>query len=134
MVMRLGKKEKIELLVTMIGIGCIILILAGNYQKPKPTKSNSVSMPGHKAKVIKYKDIKWGIDPFYPTETNAGSYGIGGLILTGIMWDKDNPLAIINDNVVKTGDKLNEFTVTEINKKNVALEKDGDAYTLELRE
>jgi hypothetical protein len=142
MVIKLGKKEKIELLIIIIGIGGIISIAAGkmfqvrsnNNHKTKLSESNNASIFGLKTNVIKYQEAKWGIDPFYPAETSSASYGTGGLILTGIMWDKDNPLAIINDNVVKIGDKLNEFTVSEINEKNVVLEKDGNECRIELRE
>lgn len=142
MVMKLGKKEKIELLIIIIGIGGIVSLVAGkmlqgrsnNNQKTKLSESNSISILGLKTNVIKYKEANWGIDPFYPAETSSAIYGTDGLILTGIMWDKDNPLAIINDNVVKIGDKLSDYTVKEINEKNVMLEKDGDVYTIELRE
>jgi uncharacterized protein YxeA len=54
------------------------------------------------------------------------------LILNGIVSDRENPYAIINNDVVKVGDKVNDMTVIEINEKSVVLEQDGQKHTLEL--
>ncbi len=60
------------------------------------------------------------------------SSGVEELILNGIVWDADNPYAIINNDVVKVGDKFGGITVVEITEKNVILEFEGEKHTLEL--
>lgn len=44
-----------------------------------------------------------------------------GLTLTGIIWDKDNPLAIINDSMLRKGDALGANKVIEIRPDSVTL-------------
>ncbi len=54
----------------------------------------------------------WGRNPFLLQVTPIRTFG--GLILNGIMWDKKNPLAIINEEIVKIGDKVDGNTVVGI--------------------
>lgn len=75
----------------------------------------------------------WGRDPFFFDSVISGkTENLSEFILNGIMWDKDNPYAVINNEVVKLGDKIGDKTVVEINEKNVVLEQDGQRHTLEL--
>lgn len=54
-----------------------------------------------------------------------------GLVLKGVMWDEENPVAIINDQMVKAGDVINTVTVESIEKDRVILEKSDHKFTLE---
>jgi hypothetical protein len=52
--------------------------------------------------------------------------------LTGIMWDKQRPMAIINDKLIKKGDKVKDLTVVEIKESEVILESEKNRYILTL--
>lgn len=69
------------------------------------------------------KYLSWAIDPFSPS--SAPIKGYGWLTLEGIMWSKENPEAIINDNIVKIGDQIDKNTVVDIEQDRVIL-NDGD--------
>lgn len=65
----------------------------------------------------------WGRDPFTLPKTPVDISV--ELKLKGIMWDKDNPLTIINGKVLKRGDKIGTNTVIDIKQDRVIL-SDGD--------
>ena len=84
---------------------------------------------------MKEHEVKgdWGRDPFSLSASASLDAGLEDLILNGIMWDKDNPYAIINSDIVKVGDELRGMKVLEITEKLVILEEDGKRYTLRLK-
>lgn len=146
MLNNLGKKEKIEIAITGIGVIFLIFLVIGNVQKIQ-AKKRSMSRTGETitsflsaplsfdADEIEDSEIKegWGRDPFSLAATSIGDIGLESLILNGIMWDEDNPYAIINTDVVKVGDTLGSgIIVVEITKNSVILEQDGDRHTLSL--
>lgn len=53
------------------------------------------------------------------------------LSLTGIIWDKRKPLAVINGKMLGIGDTIKGAKVKKINKESVLLRKHGTNYTLE---
>jgi len=61
----------------------------------------------------------WSRDPFSATSTPVKGYG--GPTLDGIMWDKEKPMAIINNNILKIGDKIDGNTIVEIKQDRVIL-------------
>jgi hypothetical protein len=70
---------------------------------------------------------KIGVGP-----TNALSLGY---TIEGIVWDEASPLALINNQVVGTGDRLNDGSlIVEITPKRVRFTKNGKKYFLEFRE
>jgi type II secretory pathway component PulC len=146
MLKNLNKKQKIELIITGIGIIFLIFLVMGNLNRVQKKKrsmikrsnrvSSSMSAPisiekrGMKESVVKGD---WGRDPFSLSTSASLDAGLEGLILNGIMWDKDNPYAIINSDIVKAGDKLRGMNVLEITEKHVILEENGKRYTLRLK-
>jgi len=54
----------------------------------------------------------------------------GGLHMSGIVWDPLTPLAIINNVLLKEGEKVEQAMVVKIFKDSVLLEKDGLRHTL----
>ena len=58
-----------------------------------------------------FKD--WGRDPFNQTAI-APSPEVDPFPLKGIFWDEDRPSALIGETVVYVGDRINNFTVTNI--------------------
>lgn len=51
--------------------------------------------------------------------------------LAGIIYDKSNPMAIINGNIYRTADKIDEFTVKAINEQGVLLVSSKERLFLE---
>ena len=72
------------------------------------------------------KFTSWGRNPFLPKSVIPVASG-----LTGILWDKENPKVIINDQVVGIGDKVDGKTVIDIKQDKVIL-NDG-TKDIELR-
>ena len=66
----------------------------------------------------------WSRNPFTLQKTSSKAFK--GLILDGIMWDKEKPLAIINGRIVKIGDTVSGNTVVDIKQDKVIL-NDGVA-------
>jgi len=135
-------KKNIELLVT--GVGVIILIfLIANYaaeSKSEKAVSKTVSLPALESAMPSFagngqldeSDERWGRDPFLPDSTNLKEQSPEDMALNGIVADKANPYAIINNDIFKIGDKVNGMTVIEINEKNVVLDENGQRHILEL--
>ena len=64
-----------------------------------------------------------------PRETDITNMELGGII-----YSEGESVAIINNEVVKTGDMIGEYKVLTIEEKKVVLEKDSQGFTLELEE
>ncbi|NQT74979.1 MAG: hypothetical protein HQ566_00490 [Candidatus Omnitrophica bacterium] len=145
MLKNLDKKQKIEVIITLIGVVFLIFLIIGNVQKLRnkrisivragETVASSMSAPiSLEVREVEESAIKeaWGRDPFFPAKAGASGAGLEGVVLNGIMWDANNPLAIINSDVVKLGDKVRDMTVIEITEANVILEYEGKKHTLNL--
>jgi hypothetical protein len=55
---------------------------------------------------------------------------LGNIKVTGLIWDTDRPLAIINGKVCAIGDTVAGAKVIDINKKGVFLDFQGEIYML----
>lgn len=133
-------KNKIELAVTGIGIVILIFLVISHMSKPGASKGVSKNEAYHTSESAmiavsepeSWDELSWGRDPFLLDTSNTKEHGMEDLTLNGIMPDKQNPYAIINNEVVKLGDKVGGMTVIEINEKNVVLDENGQRHTLEL--
>jgi type II secretory pathway component PulC len=137
----LDNKKKIELTITGIGIIILIFLIANHMPKSKDNKSVSKAEPYPTLEVgfevtnneqRTTNDEHWGRDPFLLDTSNVKEQGMEDLVLNGIVSDRENQYAIINNDVVKLGDKVNGMTVIEINENNVVLDENGQRHTLEL--
>ncbi len=72
----------------------------------------------------------WGRDPFTIPKVSADISV--ELKLNGIMWDKDNPLTIINGKVLKRGDKIGTNTVIGIKQDRIFLSDGNCEFELKL--
>ena len=72
----------------------------------------------------------WGRDPFVLEGELA--QGIKGLVLDGIVWDEQNPLAMINDEVLRVGDTIGNSRIVNITQTEVTLKEGGSKFTLRL--
>ena len=140
---RSNTKKKIELTITGIGIIALIFLLMSYLPKSKGNKLVSASrvtgvsftsfQPRASSLELEASGSEsWGRDPFLLDTPNVKEQVLGDMTLNGIVADKQSPYAIINNDIVKLGDKVNGMTVIEINEKNVVLDEKGQRHTLEL--
>jgi len=67
---------------------------------------------------------------FKSQEPREKSNSIGGLTLSGIIWDKNNPQAVINDHLVTKGEKVGDSVIRQILKDLVIFEHNGVSHEL----
>ncbi|UCG35820.1 MAG: hypothetical protein JSW17_03215 [Candidatus Omnitrophota bacterium] len=98
--------------------------------KARPSAANIFSRLDMEAESISLKR-----DPFsmrtISVEEEIASHGVR---LSGILWDKRSPRAVINDEIVSVGDKFNDYTVSAIEKDKVILSEEEGSITLRLVE
>lgn len=71
----------------------------------------------------------WGRDPFTPAREITS---LMDLNLMGILWDENNPQAIINERIVKVNDTIDNNRVIEIKKSSVTLSDGKNKIELKL--
>lgn len=76
-------------------------------------------------------------DPFSPpvigvVETTDKEQ-LAGVKLEGIIWDEENPIAVINDKVVSIGDEVAGAKIVGMTRNEVTFEVDGQQVELKLR-
>ncbi|MDO8603292.1 MAG: hypothetical protein Q7O04_05540 [Candidatus Omnitrophota bacterium] len=134
-------KKRIELTITGIGVIILIFLITSHMSKPGAGKGVSKNETYHASESAmmavseprSWDELRWSRDPFLlDASTNTQEQSAEDLVLNGIMPDKQNPYAIINNEVVKLGDKVGGMTVIEINENNVVLDENGKRHTLEL--
>ncbi len=153
MMERLNKKDRIELAITVILIIFFIALVIAFSQRgkglaavsrrglpdkfslsrhfmfdPQRNKGTSFVLDKAAGEIIEIKR-----DPF--------SFGLSGetqaipasdLFLKGIIWDPDNPSAVINDRVLKVGEIIEGFKVVRILRESVILENGVSRLELKL--
>lgn len=112
---------------------------------------NKVEKQSKKAEKLKnktesYSNIKKGKypysgkdrDPFSPLVDPYGKIlipkkiNITNLSLEGIIYSKKDPVAVINGEVLKEHEKVGEYVISKIKRKELILEKDGKTHVLKL--
>lgn len=77
----------------------------------------------------------WGRDPFQPIKrrsTSRKSFQKVQWRLSGILYNSQSPIAIINERPVKIGEMIDDARVLEIGKKAVTLEHNGKEFTIKV--
>jgi hypothetical protein len=75
--------------------------------------------------------LGWERDPF--TGGSAGG-SVSGFDLSGILWDAQSPIAMINGQMVRIGDQVEGYRVVEITQSTVLLSDGGQAVNLSIAE
>jgi len=92
------------------------------------------------AQETRYAFSKTDRDPFSPLVSKSGvlliprEVDLGGLAVKGIIYFKESPVAIINDEIVGIGENIGEYLVLEIEEKRVILKKGDQEFILKLDE
>ena len=71
-------------------------------------------------------ELSWNRDPF----TRGRSVAVGGFTLSGILWDAQQPIAIINGQMLQVGEELDGYRVAEIAQDRVSLTDGTHTYQL----
>jgi len=66
---------------------------------------------------------------FGPVITQTGQADTSGLIVKGIVYSKNNPCAVIGDQIVHQGDKILDVVIIKINENSVEFEVNGKKWT-----
>ena len=72
--------------------------------------------------------MKWGRDPF----TRGLPSGSHGLSISGILYDGRQPVAMINDQMVRVGETIEGYTVVEIGQDSVSVTDGQETLTLRI--
>ena len=146
--MSLKKKEIIEIIVIAVCAVILIAALIGRISGSRGARSNTAETPKlfsdqvageiQKEKMDLYESLQERSaslevirDPFFKV-TYPYDPKTRGLNLSGIMWDEDMPLAIINDQVVTAGEAVNGRIIVEVNQYSVKVHDiDGKVFELE---
>ena len=70
--------------------------------------------------------LSWNRDPFARGRTGA----VGGFTLSGILWDAQQPIAIINGQMLQVGEELDGYRVADIGQDHVSLTDGTHTYQL----
>lgn len=150
-------KEKVQLAVIAVGIVIFIALVAGSLKKkpakgpaqesapaaqslsgspdktdsqPAPSLSASSTDEGDLALQKERMKLDWGRDPFNSLRSTK-DYQRSSLELKGISLGKNkNGFAFINSEIVKKGDTIGEYEVTEIQRNRVLLRKGQQSFYL----
>ncbi|HBO96908.1 MAG TPA: hypothetical protein DE315_00390 [Candidatus Omnitrophica bacterium] len=133
------KKDKIQLGITGVLVIILLLFLARAFEKkkrPLPVKAKEVAADQKVKEPDLYTRLEQEIkkmdfkrDPF-SRQSLSDLEESQDLHLSGILWDEVNPTAIINDEIVAVGSRIQGGRVVDIRKDKVILEE-GD-YHIEL--
>ena len=74
--------------------------------------------------------LTWGRNPFVLNQSPGKAES--GLNLSGILWDKTSPHAIVNGTVVSVGEEVNGFKVLEITPAKVVLDDGSGPRELQI--
>ena len=151
-------KKKTEQVLAVVLIAVFVFILAGSVgkimskSKPKAIAQAaassapaaapvSLNISPHataekKAEPAAQDELSGGDrDPFAPINAQGGPAGISGLNLTGITTTGSGKIiAIINETMVSSGDKIGEFTVVNITADKVVLKDSKQEVDLKLEQ
>jgi type II secretory pathway component PulC len=157
-------KRLVEIIATVALVAALAVVVVMNLGKKKPrplrppilaTESAPAAQPFNaaaplaqpqggempvlndtKAKLQKEHAAKaWGRDPFVRTKALEAGYRTSSLELKGISIGTDKRgFALINQDIVRVGDKIEGCEVLSIEKNRVLLQKNGQSFYLKLPE
>jgi len=135
------EKRKIEIIITSVMIIILIFAIPNAFKakkeyhtkvepikasivktsQPKKTVSKTQNQPSGDQGVEERMDsLNWDRDPF--AYRPVASIGIGGgLNLEGIVWDEENPKAMVDGTILGIDEKIGDYTIVDITKDGVLL-------------
>lgn len=130
-----GQQTGRILLCAFLLLGSVLPLHAAEPQilTVRAEKIEALRSPKTASQPLERDPFNWSreqISFFKSQEPREKSNSIGGLTLSGIIWDKTNPQAVINDHLVTKGERVNDSVIQQILKDLVIFEQNGAAYTL----
>lgn len=140
------RKELIELGVTGILLAVLVLVFAGAAKKaagrragPKAVESTGgaavdISGSGSLYNLLEKESesLELKRDPFTSAPIINEKNMQSGFCLTGILWDKLKPLAIIDGQVAEKGDRIGNKEVVDIKRDRVILSDGQEFFEIKL--
>lgn len=138
------KDRKLIIAILLLGAGAFSIFRgiaappsgkhAARRREAVAAKASPGPLPGIETRIkrraARTKYSGWRRSPFVPKGSRAGSsFG-----LSGIVWDKKKPKAMIGDAIVNKGDKTGSYTVVDIKKDSVVLNDGTKDIELKLQE
>ena len=135
-------QNKKVLTLIILSVFAVISLIYGIMAKPAKGRAGKVSLSQNKnltsptacvienrrAKHSKFKS--WKRNPFVPVVSNVPQQS--NLVLSGIIWNKEKPKAIIGEAIVTKGDKIGGNTVVDIKPDKVILNDGTKEFELKL--
>lgn len=153
MMIKLSRKDRTELVVTVALVVFFMMLLAVFFRKGKKFHSGSGRMSQgmfSAGRSFKYDplrnkgayfilDMAAGEivevrrDPFsFGSPDDAKAASAPDLFLSGIIWSSDNPSAVINDRILRAGETIGGFKVVRISQDCAVLEDKNSSLELKL--
>ena len=127
-------------MVILVPVLFLVMIFAFTrvLSSPSPRRTGAQSFGPSNAVAGSKDEIDWQIPEPYPTtlrdpmqfgSVTTTQDGTGKLIVKGIVYSKNNPSAVIGNQIVHEGEKVLGATVVKINKDSVEFEMNGKKWT-----
>ncbi len=132
------RNSKLAILIVFMTVAVFVWVPKGKKSKDVSSTASSLivdqAIPVTRAVPRKRTEfVDWGRNPFtFPQREEVGS--ISNLTLFSIILSDEKILALINESVVRAGDKITDKTVKRIEQNRVILTDGIKDYVLELRE
>lgn len=138
----LTQKDRIQLLITVVAVcGFVVYWVAGRAKDRTFTSPAAgpaeisveagTDVPFYVRLQEKARSMTVSRDPF--TAGESAKKVNGGPVLAGILYEEDDPTAIINGQVVKPGMWIDNYRVEAITPASVTLSRDGQKKILSLQ-
>lgn len=134
-------KKRIEIIITSLLVLVLFFAWGNTIKKFKQRGGKKPVLPVASLEVApppatiypesQERGLEWGRDPFSGNVYFSSQGGVD-LKLTGILWDLQNPQALINDRICEKGDKIDGFQIIEIQENKVILTDQARQIELKL--
>lgn len=145
MMRKLEKKDKIELVITVVLIIVFIVLTTLFFKRNaiRPAAAARASQEIFSVTPRSKHDSRQDQGMAFLWEKSAGDQEVkrdpflhgspdNDLSLKGVIWDPDSPSAVINERVVAIGDVIGNLKVTQITQDSVVLENEHSKLELKL--
>lgn len=132
------QNKKVVILI-VLSVFAAISLIHGLTARPKARSAvPAITAPGNmvptegvfsvERRAARSKFTSWKRSPFVPSGTPASS----NLVLSGIIWNKDKPKAMINDMILTKGDSVGENKIIDIKPDRVILNDGTKDFELKM--
>jgi hypothetical protein len=135
-----NKKQKVMVILVPVLFIVLIFVFIQVFSTPsRKIKGRGKKGPVKAATVVSDSKVEWKVPEPYPTTLRDpmqfgpvtspdGQGDAAGIVVKGIVYSKDNPCAIIGDQILHQGDKILGVVITKINENSVEFEVNGKRW------